>query len=177
VDNLFNAYISTNDADLGTLIASGDVWNNVSTFNGINLTPGVTNYLHIVAADQGGPQMFIGNFSLSDPKFSFANGTQLLKTNTIDWKAISALSFAWLTPTDTPVYEGTLGDFSTVWQPVLGSSIALQNADFIWANPNTDIAFFSTPIINTPIPAALPLLTSGILMLGALARRRNRKSP
>jgi len=72
-DNLFDAYISTDDTVLGTLITSGNSWPTTVSFSGQALTAGVTNYLHIVATDQGKPDMFIGSFSLSDSLFHFAN--------------------------------------------------------------------------------------------------------
>src|SRR5262245_36281058 len=53
VDDTFSAYISTNDAILGTLILSdSDLnWATTVSFSGVALTPGVTNYLHVVGQD------------------------------------------------------------------------------------------------------------------------------
>lgn len=85
VDNVFSIYVSTNDATLGTLVGSGNVWQNTYTFN-TALTAGTTNFIHVVATNQGGPGGFLGAFTLSDSDFVFANGTQNLLTNTTDWR-------------------------------------------------------------------------------------------
>src|SRR5689334_19753491 len=84
VDNSFDYYLSTSDSVLGTLIGSGNNWQVTSQFTSA-LTPGVTNYIHVVALNAGGPAGFIGDFSLSDTSFQFINGTQQLLTNPIDW--------------------------------------------------------------------------------------------
>src|SRR5437764_6067297 len=86
VDNFFFAFISTSDATLGTQVASGNNWPTTVGIPATTLTPGVTNYLHIEAINQTGPAMFIGDFSLSDTGFTFANGTQSLSTDTTDWR-------------------------------------------------------------------------------------------
>src|ERR1039458_8120985 len=54
VDNAFYAYVSTNNAVLGTLVASGNSWPTTFSLSAA-LTPGVTNYLQIVAINYGGP--------------------------------------------------------------------------------------------------------------------------
>ena len=79
-DNDFAAYISTDDSVLGTVLTGGNDWTITNTLSQ-SLTAGVTNYLHIVALNQGGPDGFIGSFSLSDSLFKFANGTQSLVTD------------------------------------------------------------------------------------------------
>ena len=83
-DNLFSFYVSTDDAVAGTLVGSGNDWSASYTLSA-ELTPGVTNYIHVQATDQGSPQGFIGDFSLSDGGFQFANGTQLLLTTPAQW--------------------------------------------------------------------------------------------
>jgi hypothetical protein len=52
------------------------------------LTPGVTNYLHIEAINYGVVGGFIGDFTLSDTGFQFANGSQTLVTETTHWSGI-----------------------------------------------------------------------------------------
>jgi hypothetical protein len=85
VDNLYEYYISTDDAKVGAFIADSPFgWWNVATFT-TQLVPGVPQYLHIIARDEGPPAMFIGDFTLSDSNFEFANGTQLLLTNAGNW--------------------------------------------------------------------------------------------
>jgi len=167
-DNEFVAYLSTDDSVLGTVIGSGNFWPTTSTLSQA-LTAGVTNYLHIIATDQGPPDMFIGSFSLSDNLFHFVNGTQSLLTNTTDWRSDPS-GGTWFAPTGTPLNLGPNG--TGPW----GTFAAMTGADFIWANPNTSQAFFSTaiaPVVAaTPIPAAFPLFAAALGGLGLLARRK-----
>lgn len=175
-DNQFVAYLSTNDSVLGTQISSGSNWLVDVTFSGAGLTGGVTNYLHVIAQNSGGPDMFIGSFSLSDSGFHFVNGTQSLVTNVTDWHAAAAVfSDPWSAPSGTPQSFGPNG--TGPW----GTFSGMGAAAFIWSNPNNgDTAFFSTAIVSnvaaTPIPAALPLFLSAIGGLGLLARRKRRAS-
>ncbi len=167
-DNLFDAYISTNDSVLGTLITSGTNWPTTVNFSGQGLTGGVTNYVHIVATDQGKPDMFIGKFTLSDGSFQFANGTQTLVTNVADWRS-DVGGGAWAAPTGTPVSLGPNG--TGPW----GSFAAMAGADFIWAATDPTQSFFSTtitPLAATPIPSALPLFLVAIGGLGLFARTK-----
>ena len=83
-DNAFYAYISDSDSTLGTLLASGNNWPSTFSFSGVTLAPG-TSYLHVEAINYGGPGAFIGQFTLSDNGYQFANGTQTLLTGTSDW--------------------------------------------------------------------------------------------
>jgi len=170
-DNLFDAYISTNDSVLGTLITSGTNWPTTVSFGGQGLTAGVTNYLHIVATDQGKPDMFIGSFSLSDGLFKFANGTQNLLTNVADWRSDTG-GVPWFAPTGTPVDLGPNG--TGPW----GTFPLMTGADFIWASGDPTQSFFSTAITpvaaQTPIPGSLPLFAAGLGGLGLLARRKRR---
>jgi hypothetical protein len=169
-DNLFDAYISTDDSVLGTLITSGNNWPTTVSFSGQGLTSGVTNYLHIVATDQGKPDMFIGSFSLSDSLFKFANGTQSLVTNATNWRSDTG-GGAWFAPTGTPVDIGPNG--TSPW----GSFALMAGADFIWAAGDPTQSFFSTTITSvaaTPIPAALPFFLSALGGLGLLAHKKRR---
>jgi hypothetical protein len=60
-DNAFYAYISTDDAVLGTLVAEGNNWGATSTFSNFVLTPGQTYYLQVEAINYGGPGALIGS--------------------------------------------------------------------------------------------------------------------
>jgi len=73
---------------LGTLIASGNNWSTTFSIPGTALTPGVTNYLQIEVINYGMQGGFIGDFTLSDAGFHFANGTQSLSTDTNNWVGI-----------------------------------------------------------------------------------------
>lgn len=91
---------------------------------------------------------------------------------------------------------GVFGDQSTVFQiysaGTLLSSIAVSSSTtvlelvgltapeftIVWTNWNTGIAtvnFDQSSVTPTPVPAALPLLATGLAGLGYLARRRRRK--
>jgi hypothetical protein len=204
VDNAFLAYISTSDNTLGTQVASGHDYTAVFGLPATALTPGVTNYLHIVAfnlgVDANGPAMFVGQFSLSDTQFMFANGAQLLltSTDTTIWSAglnstnNTFTAQPWVTPG-----SGGLISFATnavgtgTWGPPrAGINSAAQ---YIWSTESMaevtslDGCYFtgctvdfSTPIYwngpaAVPIPATLPLLASGLGALGLLSWRRKRK--
>ena len=199
VDNFFFAYVSTSDSTLGTLVASGADWPTTVSLSQA-LTPGVTNYLHIEAINEWGPAMFVGQFSLDNTLFMFANGTQSLLTDTPHWSAIfnntnnSATEQTWVMPTGGGVtsFGPNDGSVSTPWG--LFSDID-SSAQFIWSNalladPNgacgsDDIhgctVDFSTPITLTtpsavPLPGALPLFASGLVGLGLLGWRRQRRA-
>lgn len=170
VDDAFVAYISTDDTLTGAQIGSGTSWPTTVNFS-MALTPGVTNYLHIVATDYVAPAMFIGDFTLSDTGFSFSNGTQFLVTNTTNW-GVSATGFGG--GYSTPVDEG--GQGTSPW----GSFASIDaSARFIWSEipPCGDCTrYFSTTITpnaitGVPEPSSVLLLGAG-LALFSIGRRR-----
>lgn len=177
-DNAFSAYLSTNDAVLGTLIASGADWTQDFSISPTVLTPGVTHYLHVVAQDLGEIFMFMGQFSLSDGNFEFANSTQSLLTNTTDWNA-NLYSGVWFAPSGTPQSFGTNppGCCGNPW-----GRATMIGAEFIWASGGFPFsaAAFSTAIIPdaaaVPLPATLPLFVTGLAALSLLARRRKKQA-
>ena len=168
VDNVFDLYLSTSDAVLGTAVGTGNNWPVTYTFTPL-LTPGVTNYIHIVAVDQGLPAGFLGDFSVDDPLFQFVNGTQSLVTNTT-W-SFNTTGFG--NPYSTPADEGANG--VGPWGTRTGVS---GGAHWIWDPRNASTVYFSTPITytgastDTPEPAAVSLLVGGL----ALCLMRRRKS-
>ena len=172
VDNLFTAYLSTNDTLLGTPIGSGTNWPTTYSVGG-PLTGGVPNYLHVLATDQGGPRMFIGQFSLSDTGFSFSNGTQGLLTNASNWQVSNTgFGVSYVPVSD----EGPNG--CCAW----GNIPAVDaNARFIWGDLATSVVYFSTTITPNrvggnpiPEPGSLLLLGTGLLSLAGVRRRRSR---
>jgi hypothetical protein len=200
VDNAFIAYISTSDSTLGTQVATGHDYSAVFGVPATTLTPGVTNYLHIeafnLAVDGNGPAMFVGQFSLSDTQFKFANGTQSLLTNTTDWSAglNSTNNIFTQQPWVTPG-SGGLISFATnavgtgTWGPPRAGID--PTAQFIWSTESSaDVrdsfvgcyvngctVDFSTPIIwngpaTVPLPATAWLFGSGLLGLLGIARRK-----
>lgn len=193
VDDVFTAYLSTDPNTLGTQVATGNNWfaNPPVSFSGAALTPGQTYYLQIVAANLGGPAAFIGDFSLSDAGFAFANGTQHLLTDTIDWTG--NLGGTWSSPSGTVFSEGLNSDSSTIWHNLYPGQIPniSSNAEWIWPTDATSAITtngcptnnctvnFETVIApttaNTPLPAALPMFAGGAGLIGFLARRRKQK--
>ena len=172
VDDAFSFYISTDDSVAGTFIGSGSAWWATDTFN-VNLTPGVTNYLHIMASDVYGTiAMVIGDFSLSDANFQFANGTQTLLTDVTDW-GVNLTGFG--NPYSTPLSWGANGCCPQYW----GTLGVDASAQFIW-DPSECLyctAYFSTPITPTDAPVPEPstwlLFGSGLAGLAYWRRRQS----
>ena len=159
-DNLFTAYISTDDSLAGTAFASGASW--PQTFNGsFDFLDAGTYYLHVAAVDQGLPAMFIGRFTLSGTDATFANGTQELLTNTTDWR-VSSTGFNGVF--GAPADLGPNG--TSPWN----SFPQMTTAHFIWAPNNPGTAFFSTTITVVPTGSSAVLFSAGLLTM--MRRRR-----
>jgi hypothetical protein len=172
-DNAFSAYLSTSDSTLGTLIGSGGDW--TSTFNFSQPLAGTPLFLHVVAANGGGPDGFIGSFSLSDASYHFSNGSQALDTDTANWKA-DPWSGAWTTPAGAPVSFGANG--VGPWGPRAGIS---GSAQWIWSSPDNGVAEFSTQLTgpgsgSVPEPASWAVMLLGMLGTGAVLRMRRGQS-
>jgi hypothetical protein len=141
VDNQFTAYLSTADNVQGTQIGTGNNWPTTYQFSAA-LTPNVTNYLHIVGTDTGPPAMFIGEFTLSNFAFEFANGTQTLLTNTANWQvSTTGFGVGYVAPSDLG------GQGTSPWGnfPLIDAA-----ARFIWhpVGPGNTV-YFSAQIFPT----------------------------
>jgi hypothetical protein len=150
-DNTINVYLSTDDAVLGSnVLGPGTDWTLTDTSTP-NLAAGVVNYIHVVADNIGGPAMFLGEFTLLNNTFEFANGTTSLLTNTTDW-SVSATDFTaptYLAPSDLGPNDGT----SVTWAGGYGHPDDLTTIDptatFIWhpSGDGTTPAYFSAAIV------------------------------
>ena len=163
VDNAFELYVSTSDSVLGTLIGSGTSWPTTYSFSS-GLTSGVTNYIHVVAHDFGAPAAFLGEFSLSNAGFSFANGTQLLLTNTSDWKqSNSGFGSGYF----APVSYG----FNGVSPWGLRSGVN-SGAQWLAFNGNSTSYFSTAVTAAVPEPETCVLMLAGLGLVTLVARRK-----
>ncbi len=108
---------------------------------------GSTTFLQVVAIDQGTPGAFLGEFTLSDTGYRFANGTQQLLTNTVDW-TVREESFG--DAGQSPVSRGVNG--ASPW----GTRSVSSSAEWIWSSDlsGSCARYFSTPIMQAvPEPA------------------------
>jgi hypothetical protein len=159
VDDAFTAYISTSDTVAGTSVAVGTSWPQTITFSA-NLTPGVTNYLHVMATDGSPPNGFLGSFSLSGTGFYFADGTQSLNTAPSTFlMSTTAFGSNYVTPTSAGFNGvGPWGYFS-------GMSASAQWLSF----PASSTVYFSAAISAVPEPGTAALLSfaiAGLLVAG-----------
>ncbi len=166
VDNQFTLYVSADDSVLGTAVLSGTDWPTTYVLAATTLGSG-TQYLHMVATDLGAPAAFLGEFSLSDSGYKFANGTQHLLTNTADWTVrVSGFGDA----DQTPVSRGLNG--VGPWGLRTGVS---SGATWIWSADlcGSCTRYFSTEITSAvPEPETYALMLSGLALVGAAVRRR-----
>jgi hypothetical protein len=149
VDDEYSAYLSTNDNLLGVLVGSDSgsySWVSPETYTA-NLTPGLTYYLHVRGTDLGYMAGFLGEFALSDNRFSFADGSQQLLTAAAGWQ-VSATGFG--ENYQTPTEAGSNG--ATPWGWISGVS---GSAKWIWTGYGYDTyvtRYFSTCIRYTGPP-------------------------
>ncbi|MFL9923625.1 PEP-CTERM sorting domain-containing protein [Herbaspirillum lusitanum] len=174
VDNTFSFYVSTNDSTLGTFIGSGSDWGTTSSFSSI-LTAGVTNYLHIIATNLGGPGGFLGAFTLSgSDDFVFANGSKTLLTGDTGLKQ-NLTGFG--TPYNATVSEGANG--VSPWGYI--ASYGTLVPQWVWNYNSTssgdfNTVYFSAAILQAaavPEPGSIALLGLGLLALMVLYKRRS----
>ena len=183
-DNAFYAYISTNDAVLGTLVAEGNNWGSTFTFSNYILTPGQTYYLQVEAINYGSVGALIGEFHLSDTGFQFANGSQTILTDATDWLATyndansnPNAQQPWVTPTGSVYSVGTNGVGPWGARPGINGNADWIDATVMGLSDCQDCTVdFSTPITSdssaAPEPGTLGLLGGALMGLLTLARRR-----
>lgn len=168
VDNGFTAYISTSPTLQGTSWLSGNNWPSTITGNTVINAAG-TYYLHVIAFDQGGPRMFLGEFWLQNAggltgTFTANGGTSLLTNGSADW-AVSNTGLG--QSTFNPVDLGG----NIVGAPTWGQRPNIDpSARFVWGSLDFSTVYFSTTIRVIPAPSALGMLALG----GLMASRRRR---
>lgn len=168
VDNTFSLYLSPTDSALGTLVGTGNDWGTTYTFSAA-LTPGVSEFIHVVGVDLGPPAAYIGDFSVDTTAFSFLNGGQSLNTGTAFWGS-NATGFG--NPYSTPVDEGANGVGPWGLHPAISAS-----AHWIWdAGGAGGTAYFSTQLVAAPAaapePGTLVLLGLGAALCGLRKLRK-----
>ncbi len=187
VDNAFNFFLGDLTGSNLRFIGSGTDWQHPQPITDVVCQPG--DYLYVAGWDLGGPQMFLAQFTLP-------GGTLL--TNTGDWLAYQStnpnpqslgstllslsqiegdiaaanLAAAWTTPADLGFNDGSSG----IWGgPLAGIDTA---AHFIWhpgdnlTDANYVLFRSAEAVCPIPIPAALPLFGSGLVLVGAWRARR-----
>jgi LPXTG-motif cell wall-anchored protein len=173
-DNQFSAYLSNSDSTLGTLIGSAGDWTTTASY-ATQLTGNTPYYLHVIATNWGGPDGFIGSFTLGDATYQFSNGLQSLSTNTVNWNAVAASdNVSWTVPTVLAQSYGTNGVGPWGTRPGIDPA-----AQWIWSNPdNGAYADLSTEISVSavPLPAALPLFGAAMAGLAGLGLKKRRKA-
>lgn len=160
-DDAFQASISTSPTTAGTpWFNSVATWQTPVFGSTVISEPG-TYFLQVRTQDFGRPEMFLALFTLAGPDASFANGTQELRTNTIDW-VVSTEGFG--VNTTAPILLGPNG--TGPW----GTFANMPGADYIWAPTYANgVAFFTASFTVVPAPGALLPLAGGLF---ALRRRR-----
>ncbi|MBM2815176.1 MAG: hypothetical protein HW421_1938, partial [Ignavibacteria bacterium] len=141
-DNKFELYISTDNNTTGTNILNGNNWS-VKYSTSTNLQAGQDYWIHVKAIDLGLVEMFIGDFTLTG-SFRFENGTQLLGTNTTNWKD-SRTAFG--QNERTPYYVGNQG--IAPWNNYGYNGGAGHIWDSVWNTSGNDTIYFSAKIITT----------------------------
>ena len=92
VDDSFTLYISTDDNVLGTFVGTGNNWQQNYQFTAA-VTPGVTNFIHVVAVDGGYVAGFAGVFNIVSGNFRFENSTNQLDTAERNYWSVSRTGF------------------------------------------------------------------------------------
>lgn len=191
-DNHYSIYISTDDSVAGTPVGNSNVsedsaypydWGIPESWN-ITLTPGVTNYLHVYAWDDGGSGAgVLGSFSLNGSNFRFENGTQSIYTTTQDYWKVHVNGFGGTDITSNLTDEGGIG--VAPWGNPNGNfNVFDANSRWLWTDyvtstePNDQGAhrYFSVKINAVPEPVSTVLFLLGGATLAVRRVYKSKKS-
>lgn len=169
-DDYAEIYLSTDDAEQGSLIGATSFFSGLlQTITG-DLTPGVTNYIHVLVQNGGGPFTMAGEFTLLGQGFEFSNGTQFLSTQTSN-VSMSLTGFG--ENYEAPLLFGVMTDYGAYYSDQYTAPSVTQN---IGGN-DTAYSYFSIPVYavaSVPEPDSIAMLFAGLCLLGAVANRRQK---
>jgi hypothetical protein len=191
VDNMFIEYLSPN---ANSLVGATVVQQQITSGGGVNpgwqstytnnsaVISGQSEYLIVQAINVGGPGAFLGDFSLSNAAYHFANGTQSISTGDSAWSVAITGSLG-------PYYGTTTGSLGTF----VSATIAGQNGVSPWGsisgingssswisdasggnyNGGYNTSYFETKITSaTPLPAALFFVAPALAGVFGFSRRK-----
>ena len=154
VDNRYWMYITTNDNETGTFLASkiNDAFDYTSTvLTPVALVPGITNYLHVVAEDVGIIAGLLAQAWLNTSAFRFGNGENFILSGASGWQ-VSRTGFGqdYESPAEIVLNRQELWVLDETWAEIPGVS---RDAIWIWTGNQFDInvtRYFTLPIIPVP---------------------------
>ena len=163
--------ISTNDTAIGTTVSSTNIWNNPANFIGFTLSADIDYFIHIFVDGGNFPNNIIGEFNIDGATHEFANGTQTLGTNKVDWLWGTSLS----NMVNAPVNVGTnyASSFDSTSENIFRANT--------WPDYTNTNAYFTAKIFavqpdvsNVQEPSILAIL--GLGLMGLVSRRFKKQS-